>query len=125
VRFVANHTGHGEAADNAARQIFDDIPYHHDWYDGDMAAWLKKHVRLAAQEAGMRRAPGASLTPRARLSLMIASAWVRAPLRFLFHYLWRGGFRDGRNGLEFAAMYGWFEITKGMIRLGRTKDGRA
>jgi len=119
VRFVLNHTGHGEAADAGARQRMIDIPYHHDWYDGDLAAWLTKHVRLAEQEAELRPVADGLSTARGRLSLLIRSAMVRVPTRFCYHYLWRGGFRDGLHGLEYALMYSWFEFTKGLFRLAQ------
>lgn len=119
VRFVPNHTGHGEAAEVGARESLIDIPYYHDWYDGDLIAWLTKHVHLAAQEADLRRVSDGLSTARGRLSLLIRSAVIRVPARFVYHYIWRGGFRDGRYGLEFALMYSWFEFTKGLFRLAR------
>ena len=126
VHFVSNHTGHGEAANGDAREILIDIPYVHDWFDGDLISWLRKHVTLAAQEANLVSNYHGLPTERARLSLLIRSALVRVPARFFFHYVWRGGFRDGRNGLEYAMMYAWFEFTKGLIKLGqRTVKGKA
>jgi len=122
VRFVLNHTGHGEAPEAGARERIINIPYLHDWYQGDLAAWLTKHIRLAAQEADLRRAGDGVHTARARLSLLVRSAVIRVPARFLYHYVWRGGFRDGRYGLEYAMMYTWFEVTKGLFRLA--KEGK-
>ncbi|PKU24466.1 glycosyltransferase family 2 protein [Telmatospirillum siberiense] len=124
--FVPNHTNHGEAANADARELLIDIPYLHDWFDGDLVSWLHKHVKLAAQEANLKSSYDGLPTARAKLSLLFQSALVRVPGRFFFHYFWRGGFRDGRYGFEYAMMYTWFEFTKGLIKLGNgtVKDGK-
>lgn len=120
--FVLNHTDHGEAANADARELLIDIPYLHDWYDGNLVSWLLKHVRLAAQEANLKSTCDCLPTARAKLSLLFQRALVRVPGRFFFHYIWRGGFRDGRHGFEYAMMYAWFEFTKGLIKLNQKAD---
>jgi glycosyltransferase involved in cell wall biosynthesis len=120
--FVLNHTGHGEASNIEARLRFIDIPYIHDWFDGDLVAWFLKHVKLAALECNHFPPPTSRVTARGKRSVTLRHPLLRIPARFLYHFIWRGGFRDGSHGLEYALMYTWFEFTKGMI--GRsTKNG--
>ena len=98
--FEPAHSGHGETVRADARLIRVDIPYRHHFYDGDLAGWMRKHVGLGMQEAFASRREGAALTPRGRLSLAGRRLPLRGVFRFLYHYLVRGGFRDGRAGLE-------------------------
>lgn len=116
VRFVTNHTGHGEAVAAGARLAGCPVAYLHYFYDGDLAAWLHKHIALAELETRPVDPRGRHLTGRGRISHRVGGGAVRIPLRFLYHYLLRGGFRDGRAGFQYAAMYTWFEVTKWVLR---------
>lgn len=116
-RFVPNHAGHGEAVAAGARTVRLDIPYRHHFYDGDLRAWMSKHLGHAAVEAFAEPAPEGTLTGRGRLHRVARRLPLRAPLRFLYHYVLRGGFRDGRPGLEYALMYAWYEATMSLFRL--------
>lgn len=116
VTFIPNHTGHGETVSAEARQLTINIPYCHYWYDGDLISWMTKHVKLAAQEAFFTRPTNAKLTKRARMSMLLRISGFRMPARFLYHYVIRSGWRDGRHGLEYSLLYTWFEITKALIR---------
>lgn len=125
-RFKQNHEGHGEAPDVALDRViyFKDIPpYLHYFYDGDIGPWLHKHIELAS--ACSRRVPDASesvhLTCRGRMSLWLAGSFWAAPIRFFYHYIIQGGFRDGRAGLEYSLMYAWYEATKWLLRICQSK----
>jgi glycosyltransferase involved in cell wall biosynthesis len=122
VRFEPSPSGHGETIGRDARLIRVDIPYRHHFYDGDLAAWMHKHVELAMQEAfTTRRATAASaLTPRSRLHLASRRLPLRGLARLVYHLILRGGFRDGRAGLEYALMYAWYESTMAVIRFAAT-----
>lgn len=128
VRFVPNGSGHGETVAEPFREGFCPTPYLHSFFDGDLAGWMSKHVGLAMQEAAAPDAVGGRLTPRARLSRLFGRGPLRIPLRFFYHYVWRGGWRDGRAGLLYALMYAWFEATKWLLRFfaathaGRRRD---
>lgn len=117
VWFVSAATGHGETIGTDLRQQVIDIPYAHYFFDGDLTGWLRKHVGLAAMEAAAQNAqsgvPG-QVTARRRLATMVPGP-ARAVARFLYHYLIRAGFRDGRAGLEYALMYGWYEMTRQLL----------
>jgi glycosyltransferase involved in cell wall biosynthesis len=111
LRFLTNHTGHGESipADTVTRIA--PIPYDHHFYHGEIIAWMHKHIGKASMEVALKPTSGAKLTRRGRLSLLFGRSWLRIPARFAYHYLLRGGFRDGRAGLEFALMFAWYEAT--------------
>lgn len=125
VRFVPNDSGHGETVAEPFREGFCPVPYLHFFYDGDLTRWMRKHVGLAAQEAAANESAQGRLTSRARLNRLFGRGPLRIPLRFFYHYVWRGGWRDGRAGLLYALMYTWFEATKWLLRLSnstRTAD---
>lgn len=119
VTFCKNHTGHGESIPDNLRVIYAEVPYYHYFYNGDATTWMVKHVNNAGQEYQMRRTKGAKLTNRAKLSAMLGGSVLRIPLRFAYHYFIRQGIRDGREGLEYALLYTWYEATKYVI--GRSK----
>lgn len=111
VGFVRNHTGHGEAVTDSCRIGYTDIPYAHYFYHGEIVAWMHKHIGKAAQEVSLKPTAGAVMTTRGRLSVLLGRSWLRIFARFFYHYLFRGGFLDGKAGLEFALMFTWYEAT--------------
>ncbi len=111
VRFVRNHTGHGEAVLDSCRIGHGDIPYDHYFYHGEIIEWMHKHVDKAAQEVRLKPTAGAAMTTRGRLSVLLGRSWLRVVARFLYHFVFRGGFLDGTAGLEFALMFTWYEAT--------------
>jgi glycosyltransferase involved in cell wall biosynthesis len=122
VRFFTNHTGHGESVPETARIAHVDIPYDHHFYDGDLKTWMRKHIHLGALEIEPRPTAGTAMTARGRLSVALGGSVLRIPLRFFYHYLFKGGFRDGRAGFEYALMYAWFEGTKYVLRRAGGND---
>ena len=113
--FTVNHAGHGETAE-PCRSARAPIGYSHYFHSGDLTPWLAKHVRLAQFEAGSRQTP---TTARARLASRVPRGPLRAILRFAFHYILRGGIRDGKEGLEYSIMYAWYELTIYLIEASR------
>lgn len=115
VKFVPSYSGHGETVSAGTRQIVLDITYDHHFYEGDLSGWMTKHVRLARQEAFPLADDDGHVSSRARLQRMVPGPF-RVLVRFLYHYVVLGGFRDGRGGLVYALMYSWFEMTKAVMR---------
>jgi glycosyltransferase involved in cell wall biosynthesis len=111
VEFITNHTGHGEAVRDTCRIAYGTIPYEHYFYHGEIVPWMHKHVGKAALEVRLKPTAGAVMTRRGRLSVWLGRSWLRMPTRFLYHYLFRGGFLDGSAGFEFALMFAWYEAT--------------
>ena len=52
---------------------------------------------------------------------IIAGRTMSSRLRFLFHYIWKQGFRDGYRGLVFCRLLAWYEW---MIRLKESEKKR-
>jgi len=109
--FVHNHTGHGEAVIDTCRISYANIPYEHYFYHGEIIEWMHKHVDKAAQEVQLQPTSGAVMTTRGRLSVLLGRSWFRVFARFLYHFVFRGGFLDGSAGFEFALMFTWYEAT--------------
>lgn len=115
--FVSNGTGHGETVAETCRQAVCPIPYDHYFYDGDLAAWMRKHVGLAQQEVSAQAiARTGHVSTRAWLNRWAGRGVWRVMARFLYHYIWCGGFRDGRDGFAYALIYAWYEATKWTLR---------
>ncbi len=117
--FVVGNAGHNETVREGLRVEWLDIPYTHHWHSGSLQPWLEKHLRLAEMEVTAQPQPQGLITTRARLNRSLAPGPLRVLGRFLYHYLLRGGFRDGRAGFKLAAMYAWYEMTKWLLRMER------
>jgi len=128
-RLRFRQVGHGQQEDLTAERVgvFPE-PYLHCSFSHGMRPWLEKHIRYAEDEAALilsQRAGSGSPAPYSLLSgdatalRRAAKAWTaslplfsRPILRFLYVYLFRHGFRDGRAGLVYALMMSVYE---GMI----------
>jgi len=113
-RFVRNHTGHGEAVIDSCRVAYSDIAYEHYFYHGEIIEWMHKHVDHANREIRINK-EGIILNRRKWLSLKLGNSILRAPLRFIYHYVICRGFLDGRAGLEYSFMFAWYEATKYLL----------
>lgn len=110
---------------------------HNDIVDEDLkglAAWMGKHVRYAQLEAERRwRRPGLRArlatirggrraVPRVR-SLLREVVYPAVPAKpvalFLYMYLVRLGFLDGRAGLRFCLLHAWHEHNVGVLLAAR------
>jgi glycosyltransferase involved in cell wall biosynthesis len=106
VTFQPNHAGHGETL-AACRTQTAPFGYHHYFHSGSLRPWLQRHLDLAQHESDSRFRAGSR---RGRMSRSIPAGPGRAGLRFLYHYIFRLGFLDGRKGLRYALMYAWYEL---------------
>jgi len=123
--FVQGNTGHNEAVSEKMRIKEIDIPYLHYWHAGPLHPWMDKHLGLAAQEIEHRRATSETVghrTNRMRLNALLGPGPLRSIARFLYHYVARGGFRDGSAGLRYSLMYLWYEVTKWVMSKERLAD---
>lgn len=123
LRFV--QAGHGQREDLPANRVgMLDSPYLHYSFSHGLYGWLIKHVRYAHDEASLILAQRAGTVRehvrsgkvgRRRSAKAFAAklpVMLRPLLRFLYIYLFRQGFRDGRAGLAYAFMLAVYE---GMI----------
>ena len=84
----------------------------------DIATWVEKHNRYSTWEARLQLEaahddatgldPG--LARKRRLRRLAWSLPGRPLLRFLYHYVWRAGFLDGRRGFVFCRLMAWYEF---------------
>lgn len=112
VQFAAGTTGHGEALVGSPRVGTMRCFYVHDWFDGDVDRWLRKNLVLALAEAGAAAPANVRETARARTSARVGNGPHRPLVRFVYHWLLVGGWRDGWRGFEYALLYCWYELTR-------------
>jgi glycosyltransferase involved in cell wall biosynthesis len=80
-----------------------------------IAAFVEKHNRYSNWEAhvtleGASRDGHRPQSPRARLKAWTRRLPFRPLLRFMYLYIWQGGFLDGREGYYFARLHGLYEF---------------
>lgn len=122
-RLRFKQVGHGQREDLPPHRLglFDE-PYLHYSFSHGMFAWLGKHVRYARDEAALlldysggtfRANPeGSGASSRRRLLKAAAAklpAALRPLVRFLYVYVLKQGFRDGRAGFVYAFMLAVYE----------------
>jgi len=108
-----------------------------------LASWLHKHVRYAELEAEPEPARasarhrmalawaailhrGTSTRPLSRIvarELVFPLLPGRSLLLFVYMYLVRSGWRDGRSGLLFCLYHAWYHLTVGALVRSRQWDG--
>ncbi|OHV20143.1 glycosyl transferase [Parafrankia soli] len=107
-------------------------------------AWLRKHVGYAELEAHRRDGPRPwrrlprilresrrSSRPLGRTlakEIIFPLVPAKPALLFLYMYVLRAGWRDGRAGLVFCLYHAWYELTVGVLRTmpsGSTVPGTA
>lgn len=86
----------------------------------DIHTWVEKHNRYSNWEARLQLEAASTTEAVSNLDAELARkrrlrrlAWrlpFRPLLRFLYHYLWRGGFLDGYRGFVFCRLMGWYEF---------------
>ncbi len=84
-----------------------------------IAVWVEKHNRYAVWEAAMyerflREPVPASIGPGKRLKRRLKKVYLRLPMRplvrFLYAYVARRGFLDGRPGLVFCSLLAFYDF---------------
>jgi glycosyltransferase involved in cell wall biosynthesis len=86
----------------------------------DISTWVEKHNRYSSWEARVQLDSGNSAGAKAGLDAGLARkrrlrqlAWrlpFRPSLRFLYHYVWRAGFLDGKRGYVFCRLMAYYEF---------------
>src|SRR5215208_3958885 len=89
----------------------------------DIGTFIEKHNRYSTWEAAaswkLRQAEshtssrttsfGAGIQRKRWLKKLASKAPFRPSLRFLYHYLWKQGFRDGYRGWVLCRLLAWYE----------------
>jgi len=89
----------------------------------DIATFIEKHNRYSIWEAEARQqlchganrktlratAYGTEMERKRLLKKLSMSLPCRPMLRFLFHYIWKQGFRDGYRGWVLCRLLAWYE----------------
>lgn len=115
-------SGHGEVPIPKLNGTVDTIrePFIHYPFSHGLSNWLRRHVAYAEREAQLELSNATNLrlkdlfswdTSKRRRSLRALSRRVpmRGTLRFLYQYLLRGGFLDGREGYVFSMLKANYE----------------
>lgn len=120
VHFIANQFGTGETVPKSCAAKYIDIPYKHFFHNGSWFLWMKEHLFIAATIAiathNKKISHNATLTTRAKISMVFGHSVLRVPLRFFYHYIIARGFLDGRAGFEYSLMQSWLEATIYVLR---------
>lgn len=111
-KFVPNHAGHGEAV-GQCRIAYAPLGYDHHFQEGEMMPWLAKHLRLAAAEASSKEK---AVTARGKMAALVGKGVFRVLARFMYHFVLKAGFLDGRAGLKYTFMYMWYDLTIYLLR---------
>ena len=112
--------GHGQREAPHMRMARLSANYLHDLSSGGEAAWLEKHRRYARAEAQAHLAAGSGarladlfagerLIRRRTLKRLSYALPCRPALRFVYQYLLRGGFLDGRAGFRYCQLLARYE----------------
>jgi glycosyltransferase involved in cell wall biosynthesis len=86
----------------------------------DISTWVEKHNRYSSWEARVQlnsaktatasAGLGAGLARKRRMRQLAWSLPFRPSLRFLYHYIWRAGFLDGKRGYIFCRLMAYYEF---------------
>ena len=113
-RFLERPVHEHAIVDGPIRHL--DVPISHDDRK-PFSAWLDRHNRYSTLEAQARLAPvdgGAGAGAAAVKHFVRTRLWQKLPARpllfFLYVYVLRLGFLDGRAGLRIASFYGFQEL---------------
>jgi glycosyltransferase involved in cell wall biosynthesis len=121
--------GHGQREDLAPGRLATiDEPYLHFAFSHGPRAWLEKHLRYAADEVRDRDKGHVVLRDLLsrdpvlrRRTLKLAGGSVprtlRPAARFVYVYVLRGGFLDGRAGLHYAFMLAVYEGMQSVLAM--------
>lgn len=115
--------GHGQTAVSESPFEFIAAPYDHYPLSKGVAEWIERHNRYSTQEAGLIDAlsresvslaalfSSSDLRRRQALKRLAARFLILRPiLMFLYAYLFRLGFLDGRAGLVFCCLRAAHEV---------------
>ena len=139
VRLFDRRRAHWDVAATFAERVVVDGPVGrlgNDLVDDDrkgLASWMAKHVRYADLEAERRRArtglgwrrvqdrPNSLPLSRAVAKEVVFPALPCKPLTlFLYMFVLRAGWKDGRAGLTFCLLHAWHEHNVGQLVRARS-----
>ncbi len=118
--------------DGPVRELWADI-----WHENlkGLTAFIERHNRYATLEARELDIPSENIRAGSflgnwadRRRAIKSHIWMRLPgrplLRFLWLYLVRQGFRDGREGLFYCALISWYDLLINAKALERQVEHR-
>jgi glycosyltransferase involved in cell wall biosynthesis len=141
-RLKFHQVGHGQREDMPLSRVgtFDE-PYLHYAFSHGLKAWLKRHVEYAEAEASVLVAARRASSIRfrdllssdkvaqrrsAKLLAFLMPLSMRPLMRFVYVYVARRGFLDGRAGFLYAFMLATYEAMIAILayeKMGTTADG--
>jgi len=113
--------GHGQILAHAERGVGTlREPYVHHNFSRGVSDWVTRHNRYSTDEArrlcagqaapaGPRPAAGSVEARQQRRKRLAAWLPFRPLLRFLYLYVWRGGFLDGRVGFDYCVLMSFYD----------------
>jgi glycosyltransferase involved in cell wall biosynthesis len=119
-QFEFIQVGHGQREAPNMKLARLSASYRHDLSAGGEEAWLAKHRRYARAESAAHLQDGSGvpwaelvsgerLRRRRALKRLSYALPLRPALRFVYQYLLRGGFLDGRPGLRYCQLLSQYE----------------
>lgn len=118
-RFEFIEVGHGQRESSAMRMTRFESNYEHDLSSEGVQGWLEKHRRYARAEAeNFLQSPqpelsalwrGSALQRRRVIKHFSYRLPCRPALRFVYQYVLRGGFLDGRGAWEYCSLLARYE----------------
>jgi glycosyltransferase involved in cell wall biosynthesis len=124
--------GHGQRGALPPEQVGTiDEPLLHYVFSKGIADWVRRHNRYSSDEAAHARETrlrsvnwralmsGNAQARRRALKDLSYALPFRPLLRFLYVYLWRFGFLDGRPGFDYAVLLAFYEYLIGLKRRER------
>jgi hypothetical protein len=106
------------------------------WHENlkGLTAFVDRHNRYASLEAGELTAPSVGIRAgrftgdwAERRRALKVRVWMRLPgrplIRFLWLYLVRQGFRDGREGLYYCTLIAWYDVLINVKAVEQRLDG--
>jgi glycosyltransferase involved in cell wall biosynthesis len=123
-QFKFIEVGHGQREAPEMRMAYLQSSYLHDLSSGGESEWLERHRRYARAEAVNLVTGGSSFrwqqlfsADRLRRRRAAKGLSYRLParplLRFVYQYILRGGFLDGREGLRYCRLLSRYEALTG------------
>lgn len=116
-------SGHGQREDAPQRGAgYLQTPYDHLNFSKGIADWVDRHNRYSSEEAAEASAlgegpvpladvfSGDSLARKRALKRLHARLPVRWFFKFLYLYVWRGGFLDGYPGFAYCTLNGFYDF---------------
>lgn len=113
--------GHGQYLDPAVTAVGTlQTPYDHHNFSKGISEWVEKHNRYSTAEAmqNLRRSPAtggvADVESRQqRIKRLSQRLPFRPFLRFVYLYVWRRGFLDGRPGFTYCVLMAFYQFLIG------------